>query len=128
MVIYHKLLKLHHYAGDNLTIYSGNDDQTIPVLSLGGKGVISVLSNIAPKKATTMVRDYLEGHYKEAKDAQLEAIPLINALFCEVNPIPVKYAVTLLGFSSGLPRLPLTFLSSTNRTILENEMKKYGLL
>lgn len=115
-------------CGNNLTIYSGNDDQVLPVLSLGGKGVISVLSNIAPKKASKMVHNYLEGHFEEAKKAQLEAIGLINALFSEVNPIPIKEALNLLGYSFGLPRLPLTPLTDANKSILENEMKQYGLL
>ncbi len=115
-------------CGDNLTIYSGNDDQILPVLSLGGKGVISVLSNVAPKKTSKMVHDFLEGHLEEAKKAQLEAIGLIKALFSEVNPIPVKEALNLLGYSFGIPRLPLTPLSKENRSILEQEMKKYGVL
>lgn len=115
-------------CGDDLTIYSGNDDQILPVLSLGGKGVISVLSNVAPKRASKMVHDYLNGHFEEAKKAQLEAIGLINALFCEVNPIPVKEALNILGYSFGAPRLPLTPLSSENKVVLENEIKKYGLI
>ena len=115
-------------CGDNLTIYSGNDDQILPVLSLGGKGVISVLSNVAPKKTSKMVHDFLEGHLEEAKKAQLEAIGLIKALFSEINPIPVKEALNLLGYSFGIPRLPLTPLSKENRSILEQEMKKYGML
>lgn len=115
-------------CGDNLTIYSGNDDQILPVLSVGGKGVISVLSNVAPKKASKMVHDYLNGNFEEAKKAQLEAIGLINALFCEVNPIPVKEALNILGYSFGVPRLPLTTLSAEHKVLLENEMKKYGLI
>lgn len=115
-------------CGDNLTIYSGNDDQILPVLSVGGKGVISVLSNIAPKKASKMVHDYLNGNFEEAKKAQLEAIELINALFCEVNPIPVKEALNILGYSFGVPRLPLTTLSAEHKVLLENEMKKYSLI
>lgn len=115
-------------CGNDLTIYSGNDDQILPVLSLGGKGVISVLSNVAPKRASKMVHDFLNGHFEDAKKAQLEAIGLINALFCEVNPIPVKEALNLLGYSFGTPRLPLTPLSDANKAILENEMKKYGLI
>ncbi len=115
-------------CGDNLTIYSGNDDQILPVLSLGGKGVISVLSNVAPKRASKMVHDYLNGNFEDAKKAQLEAIGLINALFCEVNPIPVKEALNLLGYCFGTPRLPLTPLSTENKVLLENEMKQYGLI
>lgn len=115
-------------CGNDLTIYSGNDDQILPVLSLGGKGVISVLSNVAPKRASKMVHNFLNGNFEDAKKAQLEAIGLINALFCEVNPIPVKEALNLLGYSFGTPRLPLTPLSNANKAILENEMKKYGLI
>ena len=115
-------------CGDNLTIYSGNDDQILTVLSLGGKGVISVLSNVAPKRASKMVHDYLNGNFEDAKKAQLEAIGLINALFCEVNPIPVKEALNLLGYCFGTPRLPLTPLSTENKVLLENEMKQYGLI
>ena len=115
-------------CGDNLHIYSGNDDQVLPTLSLGGKGVISVLSNIAPKKFTTMAHDFFLGNLKDATKIQLESIVLINALFCEVNPIPVKEAINILGYNFGSPRLPLVNLSSTNKIVLENAMKNYGLL
>lgn len=115
-------------CGDNLTIYSGNDDQILPVLSLGGKGVISVLSNIAPKKTSILVHDFLEGRFENAKKAQLEAISLIKALFSEVNPIPVKEALNKMGYDFGVPRLPLTPLSKENGIILENKMKKFGVL
>ena len=115
-------------CGDDLTIYSGNDDQILPVLSVGGKGVISVLSNVAPNKTSKMVHDFLNGNFEDAKKAQLEAIGLINALFCEVNPIPVKAALNLMGYDFGKPRLPLTPLSDANMIVLENEMKKYSLL
>ena len=104
-------------CGDNLTIYSGNDDQILPVVS-----------NIAPKKTTKMVLDYLKGNFEDAKKSQLESINLINALFCEVNPIPVKEALNILGFCCGLPRLPLTPLSDENKKTLEYEMKSYGLI
>lgn len=115
-------------CGDNLTIYSGNDDQILPILSVGGKGVISVLSNVAPKITSKMVHDYLDGHFENAKKSQLEAVALIKALFCEVNPIPVKAALNKLGFHMGNPRLPLTPLSEENMAILEKEMKNYGLI
>lgn len=115
-------------CGDDLTIYSGNDDQILPVLSVGGKGVISVLSNVAPNKTSKMVHNFLNGNFEDAKKAQLEAIGLINALFCEVNPIPVKAALNMMGYDFGKPRLPLTPLSDANMIVLENEMKKYGLL
>lgn len=115
-------------CGDDLTIYSGNDDQILPILSIGGKGVISVLSNVAPRKTSKMVNDFLNGNLEDAKKVQLESIGLINALFCEVNPIPVKAALNMMGYNYGTPRLPLTPLSDANMIVLENEMKRYGLL
>lgn len=115
-------------CGNNLTIYSGNDDQILPVLSVGGKGVISVLSNVALKKASKMVHDYLNGNFEDAKKAQLESISLINALFCEVNPIPVKAALNMIGYDFGNPRLPLTPLSEKNAAILKQELQNYGVL
>ncbi len=115
-------------CGNNLSIYSGNDDQVLPTLSLGGKGVISVISNIAPKKITNMVKYFLNGNIKDATKIQLESIELINALFCEVNPIPVKAALNLLGYNYGTPRLPLIEISDSNKAVLKNAMIKYGLL
>ena len=94
-------------CGDNLNIYSGNDDQTIPICSLGGLGVISVLSNIKPKFTHDMVWNYLNGNIEKAKNMQLENIPFINNLFAEVNPIPVKASLNKMGFEFGIPRLPL---------------------
>ena len=115
-------------CGDNLHIYSGNDDQVLPTLSLGGKGVISVISNIAPKKFTTMVHDFFNGDIEKATKVQLESIELINALFIEVNPIPVKSALNMIGYNFGIPRLPLVELSNKNELILDNALKNYGLL
>lgn len=115
-------------CGDNLSIYSGNDDQVLPTLSLGGKGVISVLSNIAPKKFTHMLHTYWDGNLEEATKIQLESINLINALFCEVNPIPVKAALNLLGYAFGTPRLPLVEMTDANKEILKKAMKEYGLI
>ena len=115
-------------CGVNLHIYSGNDDQVLPTLSLGGKGVISVISNIAPKKFTTMVHDFFNGDIEKATKVQLESIELINALFIEVNPVPVKAALNMLGYNFGIPRLPLVELSNKNKLILENALKNYGLL
>jgi len=92
---------------DNLTIYSGNDDQIIPILSLGGIGVISVLSNIKPKYTHDMCYEFFKGNIKEAAKMQLDAIPLIKALFSEVNPIPIKAALNMIGYDYGIPRLPL---------------------
>ncbi len=107
-----------------MCIYSGNDDQVVPILSLGGCGVISVLSNIMPKETSKMVHDFLDGNVKEAREFQLKAIPLINALFSEVNPIPVKEALNIMGYDFGVPRLPLTKMAEKNRNILIEEMKK----
>lgn len=94
-------------CGNNLHIYSGNDDQAIPICSLGGLGVISVLSNIKPKFTHDMVWNFLNGNAEIAKNMQLESIPLISSLFEEVNPIPVKAALNKMGFEFGIPRLPL---------------------
>ena len=113
---------------DNLWIYSGNDDQTLPILSLGGIGVISVLSNIAPKFVHNMVFDYLSGNFTLSKDSQTKAIPLINCLFSEVNPIPVKAALNLMGYSVGIPRLPLLPMSCDKKLHLEQEMKSFKLI
>lgn len=114
-------------CGDNLHIYSGNDDQVLPVLSLGGKGVISVISNIAPRKFTNMIHNYFNGNIEVATKVQLESIELIKALFCEVNPIPVKAALNIMGYNYGTPRLPLVEMSSTNKEVLEKAMKNYGI-
>ncbi len=113
---------------DNLCIYSGNDDQTVPMLSLGACGVISVLSNIAPKITSKMVHDFLDGNIESARKVQLDAIPLIDALFCEVNPIPVKEALNIMGYNFGTPRLPLTKLTENNREKLLNEMKNFNVI
>lgn len=123
-----QVAKIKELCKDNLEIYSGNDDQIIPILSLGGIGVISVLSNILPKFTHEMCIDYLNGNTKEALNKQLMSLSLINSLFSEVNPIPVKYALKLIGFDFGLPRLPLIELSDKNKSILQQEMKKMGLI
>ena len=111
-----------------MAIYSGNDDQIIPVLSLGGKGVISVLSNVMPKYTHDMTKKYLEGNVQQATKMQLDVIDLIDALFIEVNPIPVKYALNLMGFNFGKPRLPLIELSDKNKKLMEEIMKKHQLI
>lgn len=115
-------------CGENLYIYSGNDDQVLPVLSLGGKGVISVISNVAPKKFTNMIHNYFNGNIEEATKIQLESIELIKALFLEVNPIPVKAALNMMGYNFGIPRLPLIQMSKDNQEILRNALKNYNLL
>ena len=104
-----------HLCGNNLSIYSGNDDQSIPICSLGGIGVISVLSNIKPKLVHDMIFDFLNGKITDATNKQLSAISLIHSLFSEVNPIPIKAALNILGFDFGIPRLPLVELSDANK-------------
>ena len=111
-----------------MDIYSGNDDQIVPILSLGGKGVISVLSNIAPKYTHDIVANYMAGNVEESCKMQLDVLPLVRALFCEVNPIPVKYALNLMGYDFGIPRLPLVELSDSNKEKLKAIMKKHNLL
>ena len=106
-----QVAEIAHLCGDDLSIYSGNDDQVLPILSLGGIGVISVLSNVMPEYTHTMVQKFLDGYIDIATKMQLDAIPLIKALFSEVNPIPVKAGLNLLGYNYGIPRLPLTKLT-----------------
>jgi len=113
---------------DNLTIYSGNDDQILPILSLGGLGVISVLSNIIPKDVHNMVENFLNGNINEAIKMQLDTLKLTSALFSEVNPIPVKAACNMMGFNAGIPRLPLIEMSKSGKENLKNEMINYGVL
>lgn len=120
-----QVAKIANLCQDNLAIYSGNDDQIVPILSLGGLGVISVLSNIYPKYVHDLVMDYLTGNWQKATASQVYAIPLINALFSEVNPIPIKYAVSKIGFKTGLPRLPLVELSDKNKEKIDHLMKNW---
>lgn len=115
-------------CGDALDFYSGNDDQIVPLLSLGGKGVISVLSNVAPQQTHDICQLYFDGKVKESAALQLKLIPLINALFCDVNPIPVKAAMELLGWKAGPLRLPLVSLDETRTKLLKQEMQTAGLL
>ena len=107
--------------------YSGNDDQVVPILSLGGIGVISVLSNVAPKETHNMVMDYLNGDVDKARQMQLKAIPLIDALFSEVNPIPVKKALNLMGWEAGPLRAPLTEMEASHAEVLKKTMKDFGI-
>ena len=115
-------------AGTNLDIYSGNDDEVLPSLSLGGLGVISVLSNIMPKETHDMVMNYMSGNVEAAREFQLKAIPLINALFCEVNPIPVKTALNLMGMNVGPLRRPMSPMEPQNVERLKKAMADMGLL
>ena len=119
---------LMNYSDGNVDVYSGNDNQIVPLLSLGGKGVISVLSNLAPAKIHDICHSYFNGDVKGSAKLQLEAIPLMNALFCEVNPIPVKAALNLMGKNAGPMRLPLTEMEFKNKERLKNAMVEYGIL
>ena len=123
-----QVAKIAKMCQDELSIYSGNDDQVVPILSLGGIGVISVFSNLFPKYVHNMVMDYLTGNWQKACSSQLNALPLINALFCEVNPIPVKYAMNKIGFNCGIPRLPLVELSDKNKEKIDALLAKFRKL
>ena len=119
-----QVMQIAYLCKENINIYSGNDDQIIPILSIGGKGVISVLSNIKPKLTHDICYKFWEGKINEASKMQLNAIPLINALFSEVNPITVKEALNILGYNFGIPRLPLTQITKENKQKLENVIKE----
>ncbi len=120
-----QIAEIANLCRDNLTIYSGNDDQILPILSLGGKGVISVLSNIIPQDVHDMVYCYLEGDFERAKKLQLDTLDLTKALFSEVNPIPVKAACNMIGFNAGLPRLPLIEMSEAGQEKLRSLINNY---
>ena len=120
--------KIMHLCDGNIDLYSGNDDQVVPLLSLGGIGVISVLSNVAPRYVHDMVYKYLEGDVAGSCKMQLDAIPLCSALFCEVNPIPVKAAMNLQGKHVGSLRAPLTEIEPAHKELLEKAMKEFGCL
>ena len=122
-----QVAEIARLCGDEFYIYSGNDDMIVPVLSLGGKGVISVVANILPKETHDIVMKYLEGKVLEARNAQLRMLDLINALFIEVNPIPVKTAMNILGMEVGNLRLPLTDMEDKNKKILIQAMEEYGV-
>lgn len=115
-----KIARIRAACPDDFAVWSGNDDQTVPVMSLGGKGVISVVSNVAPIKTQAMALAALDGDFDTAAALQIDLLPLIEALFCEVNPIPVKGAMKLLGFDCGDCRLPLTTLTDTNQKRLQS--------
>lgn len=121
-----QVAEIAHLCGDNLFIYSGNDDQVLPILSVGGIGVISVLSNVLPKYTHDMVQNFLTGNVQMATKMQLNVLPLIHALFSEVNPIPIKAALNLLGYRFGVPRLPLTKLSEDKEIVLKNELLNFA--
>lgn len=122
-----KIAETAHLCGDKIHIYSGNDDQVIPIMSLGGKGCISVLSNLLPKESALMCQKFFEGDIKTACQMQLDFLPLINALFSEVNPIPVKAAMAKMGYCEDYLRLPLTPMEDETREVLYSEMRKAGI-
>jgi len=111
----------------DIDVYSGNDDQIVPILSLGGKGVISVLSNVCPQETHDIVARFLDGDVAGSRELQLRALPLVHALFCEVNPIPVKTAMNLMGMAVGPLRLPMTPMEEANKARLIQAMKDFGI-
>lgn len=121
-----QVAKIASLCGDNLFIYSGNDDQIVPILSIGGIGVISVLSNIEPKFTHQMVYDYFGGNIEEAKRKQLVSLNLIESLFSEVNPIPVKAGLNIIGYNYGVPRLPLVEMSEDKKANLKKAIEEFG--
>jgi 4-hydroxy-tetrahydrodipicolinate synthase len=122
-----QVAKLMQLTNGDIDLYSGNDEQIVPLLSLGGLGVISVLSNIAPRETHDIVAMYHAGNIKESLDLQLKAFPLIEQLFCEVNPIPVKKAMNLMGMEVGPLRMPLTEIEEANAKNLAKAMKDFGI-
>ena len=122
-----QIAKVKLLCGDDVDLYSGNDDQVVPILSLGGIGVISVLSNVAPKETHDMVMDYLNGDLDKAREMQLKALPLIDALFSEVNPIPVKKAMSFMGWEAGTLRAPLSEMEDAHAEVLRQAMKDFGI-
>ena len=123
-----QIAEIRELCGDDLAIYSGNDDQIVPILSLGGLGVISVLSNLIPKDVHKMVTSFLEGDTKTATKLQIKTLNLTKALFSEVNPIPVKAACNMAGWNAGIPRLPLIEMTKDGQEKLKTEMIKYGVI
>ncbi|MBD5395857.1 MAG: 4-hydroxy-tetrahydrodipicolinate synthase [Lachnospiraceae bacterium] len=123
-----QIVKLMSIAGGKVDLYSGNDDQIVPLLALGGKGVISVLSNVAPRQTHDICAKFFAGDIEGSAAEQFRAIPLCNALFCEVNPIPVKKALNLMGKEAGPLRMPLSEMEEENAAKLEKAMKEYGIL
>lgn len=121
-------MEIRNLCSEDFAIYSGNDDMNVPLMSIGAVGAISVLANVAPKETHDMCQLCLDGNYKEAAKLQLKYLDLIKALFCEVNPIPVKAALKLMGFDTGLLRMPLTEMEDCNLEVLKAEMKKCGII
>jgi len=123
-----QIAELAALCGDDIDIYSGNDDQIVPILSLGGKGVISVLSNLMPGETSSMCKMFFNGDIAGARKLQLDLLPLVNALFCEVNPIPAKAAMNEMGFCQNDIRLPLTEMEPEHRAELVKIMRGHGLI
>lgn len=122
------ITKLMSLVDENFLLYSGDDDQIVPLLSVGASGVISVLSNVAPRQTHEICQKWFDGDIKGAREAQFKAYPLIKALFAEVNPIPVKAALNLMGKNVGALRLPMTEATDSTKALLKDEMTKYGIL
>ena len=123
-----QIARLMALAGDKVDLYSGNDDQIVPIMSLGGIGVISVLSNVAPRQTHEICRKFLDGDVEGSRREQLRAIDLCGALFCEVNPIPVKAALNLMGKEVGPLHMPLSEMEPQNVERLKKAMQAYGIL
>jgi len=123
-----QVAQIMHLTEGNIDVYSGNDDQIYTLLAMGGKGVISVLANVAPKETHEICSKFFEGDISGSREMQLKALPLVNELFCEVNPIPVKKAANLMGMNVGSLRMPLTEMTEENAKRLEKAMKEYGIL
>jgi 4-hydroxy-tetrahydrodipicolinate synthase len=122
-----QVAKIMSLTDGKIDLYSGNDDQIVPMLSLGSKGVISVLSNIAPVETHQICQEFFDGNWEKSRDLQLKAIPLVEQLFCEVNPIPVKKAMNLMGMEVGGLRMPLTEMTEGNAKNLAKAMKEFGI-
>lgn len=123
-----QVAKIMELTDGNIDLYSGNDDQIVPLLSLGGRGVISVLSNVAPKETHDICEKFFQGDIVGSRELQLRALPLIEQLFCEVNPIPVKRAMALMGMDCGPLRMPLTQITPEHEKALEQAMRDFGIL
>lgn len=123
-----QVAEIANLCGNNLAIYSGNDDQILPIMALGGIGVISVLSNISPKLCTSITDSFFAGNIEEARKFQLDYLELIHTLFCEVNPIPVKAALNMVGYNFGTPRLPLVEMSGENKKKLKELLIKHHII
>lgn len=123
-----KILRLRAAVGEDLVVYSGNDDQIVPILSLGGQGVISVLSNVAPQETHDICQAYFDGDTEKAMKLQIQYTDLIDALFCEVNPIPVKVAMRKIGYAAGPLRMPLCEMEPEHEQQLEKALRNHGLL